>query len=341
MAAAQRVLTIEEKCRLAEVSRAGYYRYLQEKAPVEEDLVLRNRLQQLVAETRQRRGYRPIMHALRQEGFRVNHKRLLRLMREDNLLCLRKKKYVLTTDSNHEFHVYTNLARGLRVTGLNQLWVADITFIRLKTECVYLAVVLDFHSRRVIGWELGRSLETTLPLAALRQALRERRWVRGQLVHHSDRGVQYASRAYTELLEQNGIAISMSRAGNPYDNARAERFMRTVKQEEVYATKYQDLEDARVQIGTFLEEVYNQRRLHSALGYLPPATFEEGLLTKVQPAAPSPADASDITAAEAVETDGSDGNSGKPQSGFPTVSHSSLEILTDFHRSHRRRRRNH
>ena len=204
--------------------------------------------------------------------------------------------------------VYTNLARGLRVTGLNQLWVADITFIRLKTEFVYLAVVLDFHSRRVIGWELGRSLETTLPLAALRQALRERRWVRGQLVHHSDRGVQYASRAYTELLEQNGIAISMSRAGNPYDNARAERFMRTVKQEEVYATKYQDLEDARVQIGTFLEEVYNQRRLHSALGYLPPATFEEGLLTKVQPAAPSPADASDITAAEAVETDGSDGN---------------------------------
>jgi putative transposase len=270
-------LSIEEKCRLAEVSRAGFYRYLHAAAPAEEDLALRDRLQKLVAETKQRRGYRPITYHLQREGWQINHKRVLRLMGEDNLLCLRKKKYVLTTDSRHEFQVYTNLARGLKVAALNQLWVSDITFIRLRTEFVYLAVVLDAHSRRVIGWELGRTLRTELPLAALQQALKERSWKTGQLVHHSDRGVQYASEQYTKLLEQNGIAISMSRAGNPYDNARAERFMRTLKHEEVYASEYHDIEDARARIGQFLEQVYNQKRLHSALGYQTPAEFERDI----------------------------------------------------------------
>ena len=282
-------LSIEEKCRLADVSRAGFYRYLQAKAPDDEDLALRDRMQQLVAESRQRRGYRPLTHQLQRQGWQVNHKRVMRLMREDNLLCLRKKKFVLTTDSRHEFHAYTNLARGMKVTELNQLWVADITFIRLRQEFVYLAVVLDAHSRRVIGWQLGRTLQTELPLGALQQALLERTWKVGQLVHHSDRGVQYASNDYTDLLEKSGIGLSMSRAGNPYDNARAERFMRTLKEEEVYASQYRDLEDARERIGAFLEQVYNLQRLHSALGYQSPAEFEQGLqVTECERMNPAP-----------------------------------------------------
>lgn len=323
-------MTIEDKCRLAEVSRAGYYRHLKAKAPEEEDVELRDRLQTMVTQMRQRRGYRPILHQLRREGLVVNHKRLLRLMREDNLLCLRKKKYVLTTDSKHEYHIYSNLARGIRLTGLNQLWVADITYIRLGTEFIYLAVVLDAYSRRVIGWELGRSLATELPLAALHQALRQRNWAPGQLVHHSDRGTQYASNAYTQLLEDNGIAISMSRAGNPYDNARAERFMRTLKDEEVYATTYRNLEDARAQIGRFLDEVYNEQRLHSALSYLPPAEFEAGIGQTAGLQPPSPEPKTRNADAGAVETAGADGNSGKPKTRFPTVTHSSLEIPTGF-----------
>jgi transposase InsO family protein len=317
-------LTVEDQCRLAEVSRAGFYRHWREKAPHEEDLQLRDRLQRWVAETRQRRGYRPLTAQLRREGQRVNHKRVLRLMREDNLLCLRSKKFVLTTDSRHNLRVYTNLARGLKLAGLNQLWVADITFIRLRSEFIYLAVILDAHSRRVIGWALERTLKTELPLAALQQALRERDWKPGQLVHHSDRGVQYASDAYTELLEENGVAISMSRAGNPYDNARAERFMRTLKHEEVNASQYHDLEDARSRIGEFLGQVYNQRRLHSALGYQPPAEFEQRLLA-AEPHSNNPAPEK-----EAVETAGADGNRGKPPSRFPPVSHSSLEIPAGF-----------
>jgi len=242
-------------------------------------------------------------------------------MREDNLLSLQQKKFVLTTDSRHEGRIYTNLARGLKVTGLNQLWVADITFIRLRTEAVFLAVVLDAHSRRVIGWELRRTLQAELPIAALQQALRERKWQAGQLVHHSDRGVQYASYAYTELLEKSEIAISMSRTGNPYDNARAERFMRTLKYEEVYATAYRNLEDARARIGEFIEQVYNRQRLHSALGYQSPAEFEAAIEAH-QAAVPA--------TPEAVETDGADGSRGKPQSRFPTAPHSSLEIPSGF-----------
>ena len=288
---------------------------------------MRDRLQQLVTASKQRRGYRPLTHELKREGWKVNHKRVLRLMREDNLLSLQRRKYVLTTDSRHDNYVYKNLARDLQVNGLNQLWVADITFIRLRSEFVYLAVVLDAHSRRVIGWELRRTMQTELPLAALEQALRERKWKAGQLVHHSDRGVQYTSHAYTELLDKHGIEISMSRAGNPYDNARAERFMRTLKHEEVYASQYRDLEDARARIGEFLEQVYNCQRLHSALGYVPPAEFEAALSAAptVEPAAtPEPA------TAEAVETDGADGNCGKPQSRFPNSSHRSLEIPLGF-----------
>lgn len=266
---------MQQQCDLAGVSRAGFYRYLARTAPEQEDLALRERLQQLVVAQRRRCGYRPITAWLRREGFVVNRKRVLRLMREDNLLCLRRHKYVLTTDSRHEFAVYPNLVPRLVLTGINQLWVADLTYIRLQREFIYLAVVLDAYSRRVIGWALDRTLKAELPLAALQQALASRRWEPNALVHHSDRGVQYASDEYIKLLEDSKIQISMSRRGNPYDNARAERFLRTLKQEEVYGADYRDLEEARVRLGPFLDDVYNRQRLHSALQYVTPAEYEE------------------------------------------------------------------
>lgn len=291
------------------MSRAGFYRYLARTAPEEEDVVLRERLQQLVLENRRRCGYRPLTALLRREGHVVNRKRVLRLMREDNLLCLRRQKYVLTTDSNHDLPIYPNLAGRMTLTGLNQLWVADITYIRLQREFVYLAVLLDAYSRRVIGWALERTLKAELPLAALRQALATRTWRKGELVHHSDRGTQYASKEYVALLEdeKHEIQVSMSRRGNPYDNARAERFMRTLKQEEVYGGDYRDLDDARARIGQFLDEVYNQRRLHSALQYVTPVEFEQAAETQEQAKAQAQAQAPVVTPdprAETVETDG-------------------------------------
>ncbi len=221
---------------------------------------------------------------LRRRGWTVNPKRVYRLMRADNLLCLRRRKFVITTDSNHGLAVYPNQARELVVRGLDQLWLADITYIRLEWEFVYLAVILDAFSRRVIGWALDRTLEASLTLDALGMALAQRRPAPG-LVHHSDRGVQYASTDYTDLLKENGVVISMSRCGNPYDNATCESFIKTLKYEEVYRTEYRDLAEARASIGVFLEQVYNQQRLHSALGYLPPAEFEAQLTMQSQEAA--------------------------------------------------------
>jgi transposase InsO family protein len=300
---------VEQQCQVAEVSRAGFYRYLQQTAPKQADLLLRARLQELAVAHHRLRGYRMLTALLRREGQLVNHKRVLRLMREDNLLSLRRKKYVFTTDSAHTLPIYPNLARHTKLTGLNQLWVADITFIRLRTEFIYLAVVLDAYSRRVIGWDLGRTLQAELAIRALQMALSQRSWKAEGLIHHSDRGVQYASTDYTDLLEQNEIQISMSRRGNPYDNARAERFMRTLKEEEVNGADYWDLEDARSRIGEFLDQVYNRQRLHSALRYLTPEEFER--------------------ASEARGSDGADGSGGKPKAGFPPLPQA-LEIPPGF-----------
>lgn len=261
-------------CALVEVSRAGYYRHWHVSAPREEETGLRARLQELALAHRHY-GYRRLGRLLRREGWAVNHKRVLRLLREDNLLCLRKRAFVpATTDSRHGWKVWPNLARRLVPTTTNQLWVADITYIRLAEAFVYLAVILDAHSRRTVGWAMAGHLRAELALAALAMALGSREVIPGGLIPHSDRGVQYACGDYIALLERHGIQPSMSRAGCPYDNAMAESFMKTPKQEEVDGRAYRDLNHARASIGAFIDEVYNRHRLHAALAYLAPTEFE-------------------------------------------------------------------
>ena len=261
-------------CQMTGLSRAGFYRRRLPRQAMPVEMEIRDQMQKIALES-PAYGYRRVTAELQQRGFAVNHKRVLRMMREDNLLCVRNRAFVVTTDSRHHLPVYPNLARDIKPAAVNRLWIADITYIRLRMEFVYLAVVLDAFSRRVIGWALGRTLEASLAVAALRMALIERQPAPG-LVHHSDRGVQYASMDYTEMLKQHKAIISMSRKGNPYDNAACESFMKTLKYEEVYRNEYRDFYDARAGIGAFLERVYNQKRLHSALGYVPPAEFENG-----------------------------------------------------------------
>jgi transposase InsO family protein len=264
-------------CALLEVSRASYYRDWRVSAPAEEVTALRDAIQRLALAHRHY-GYRRLGPLLRREGWAVNHKRVLRLMREDNLLCLRKKAFVpATTDSRHRWMIYPNLARHLVPTTVNQLWVADITYVRLAEAFAYLAVVLDAYRRRTIGWSMADHLRAELALAALRMALASREVIPGGLVHHSDRGVQYACGDYMAVLERHGIQPSMSRAGCPYDNAMAESFMKTLKQEEVDGQSYRDLAEATAAIGTFIDQVYNRQRLHSALNYLAPMAFEAQL----------------------------------------------------------------
>lgn len=277
-------LSIERMCDLSRVSRAGFYRFVEAQHGVvqngilQQDMQLRSQIQQIALRHRLQYGYRRIIKDLRELDWKINHKRLLRLLREDNLLSLRRRKFVVTTQSKHKFQVRWNLAGRMQLTGINQLWVADITYIRLHEEFVYLAVILDAFSRKVVGWALGRNLTSDLTLAALRQALAERQPPPG-LVHHSDRGVQYACSEYVQLLEEHGITMSMSRAGNPFDNARCESFIKTLKQEEIYLNQYRDLEDLRAHIQAFVEDYYNRCRRHSALQYQSPEKFEQGLLT--------------------------------------------------------------
>jgi putative transposase len=269
------VSTISHLCRLGRVSRAGYYRHKEASAPLAADTGLRGLIQALAIKHR-RYGYRRITAQLRRDGVTVNHKRVNRLMRDDNLLCLRASPFVpRTTDSRHGLRIMPNLIRGLAPSARDQIWVADITYIRLSEAFIYLAVVLDAFSRRVIGWALDTHIEARLAIEALTMAIASRNPARNGLIHHSDRGVQYACGDYTKLLEAEGIRASMSGLGNPYDNAKAESFMKTLKAEEVEGNAYRSLDDARQNIGNFLETTYNRIRLHSALGYKPPVEFEE------------------------------------------------------------------
>jgi putative transposase len=268
-------LTIREMCETAAVSRASYYRSWRKREPKEEDLALRDAIQRLAIKDRHC-GYRRIVRFLKRDGWVVNHKRVLRLMHDDNLLSIRRRRFVVTTDSAHPWRVYPNLARRMVVSDINQVWVADITYVRLQQEFIYLAVILDVYSRRVVGWSISRELNNGLAEQALEAALSQRRPGPG-LVHHSDRGIQYACSNYVTRLESRGITISMSRPGNPYDNAWAESFMKTLKVEEVDGRRYRNFHHAKSSIGAFIEEVYNQHRLHSALDYRSPMEFESDL----------------------------------------------------------------
>jgi len=273
---------VERMCALAGVSRAAYYRHWSRSEPLREETALRDVIQHLALANRFY-GYRRIGALLRREGWNINHKRLVRITREDNLLCLRKPLFrPATTDSRHSWRVWPNLARDLAPMAINQLWVADITYVRLAEAFVYLAVILDAYSRKVVGWAMEDHLRASLALDALQMALDSRQVIRGGLVHHSDRGTQYACGDYIARLEAAAILPSMSRAGCPYDNAMAESFMKTLKWEEVDASEYDDLNHARSAIGLFIEDVYNRQRLHSALAYQSPMEFE---VQQLQPTA--------------------------------------------------------
>jgi transposase InsO family protein len=265
-------LSVTDMCSVSGFSRAGYYRCRKTREPEPDEIELRDRIQRIALDW-PAYGTRRIVAQLGRDGLRVNRKKIQRIVREDNLLCVTKRRFVSTTNSAHSLPLYRNLARDIEVTGLNQLWIADITYIRLRHEFVYLAVVLDACSRRVIGWCLDQTLESSLAVRALQMALSERKPTPG-LIHHSDRGVQYASGEYTTLLTAHGVQISMSRKANPWDNAACESFMKTLKNEEVHRSEYLNLSDARYRIGEFLEAVYNERRLHSALRYATPNEYE-------------------------------------------------------------------
>jgi len=274
MMAVQGGVRVERMCQLAQVSRAGFYRCLQEAEPAVEEMELRAAIQRIALEHRGRYGSRRIARELRAQGLLVNRKRVQRIMQEDNLLGIQPRSFVRTTNSEHELEVFLNLAGRMKLTGVNQLWVADITYIRLQREFVYLAVILDVFSRKVVGWALERRLTAPLALAALEQAIEQRQPPPG-LVHHSDRGVQYACVDYVARLQRHQIVPSMSRPGNPYDNAFCESFMKTLKREEIYASEYRDLEDLRSNLEVFIEQYYNRQRLHSALQYCSPEQFEK------------------------------------------------------------------
>jgi putative transposase len=263
----------DRMCELAQVSRAGFYRDWLQAAPQEAEMAIRDAVQKAALDTHRRNGYRPVLELVRRAGFAVSENRVRRIMREDNLLAVRRRKFVVTTDSGHDFQIFPNLAQHVVLTDVNQLWVADITYVRLLAEFVFLAVVVDAFSRKVVGWALGRTLQASLPLLALNRALEARRPGRG-LVHHSDRGSQYACDDYVRRLEQAGAIISMSRPARPWENGKCESFLKTLKAEEIEAGKYRTMEELELNIKEFIESFYNTKRLHSALNYLSPEEFE-------------------------------------------------------------------
>ena len=268
-------LSIEHMCQLVTVSRRGFYRSLRQREPAEEETEVRSLIQQIALEHRRRYGYRRITAELRRRGVQIGRKKVARMMRDDNLLAIQPRRFIVTTNSKHKLEVYLNLASRMKLTGINQLWVADITYVRLKGEFVYLAVILDGFSRKVVGWALDHTMMSSrLTIAALERAVAERQPPAG-LVHHSDRGLQYASPEYVAALERYGMVASMSRPANPFDNASCESFMKTLKREEIYANRYRDLEHLRANVEEFIEQYYNRQRLHSALGYQPPVEFEQ------------------------------------------------------------------
>jgi len=279
-------LPLERACALLEINRGSFYRAVRGAVPERagrapagepDPLVLRAAIEAVVLAF-PGYGYRRVTHHLQREGWAVNHKRVLRVMRQESLLCQLQRRWVKTTDSEHGLRVYPNLLRGGRPAGLDAVWVADITYIRLQEQFVYLATLMDAFSRRVVGWYLSPEIDRQLVLTALERAL-GRRQPPPAWIHHSDQGVQYVCGAYTERLLLAGAQISMAAKGTPLENAQAERFFRTLKQEEVYLHEYQTFAEAEAAIGRFIDDVYNQRRLHSALGYRPPSEFEALFLT--------------------------------------------------------------
>jgi putative transposase len=267
-------------CELTAVSRASFYRDWEQKAPGEAEVALRDALQRIALAHRDY-GYRRITPLLQRGGFAVGAEKVRRILKCDNLLAVRRRKFVVTSDSNHRFRVHPNLAEAMELTAVNQLWVADITYIHLQREFVFLAVVLDAFSRKAIGWELGRTLETKLPLAALEVAIANRHPQPG-LVHHSDRGTQYASSEYVKRLEACGAHLSMSRPARPWENGKCESFIKTLKREEIDARRYTSLGELRQHVEEFIEQIYNKVRLHSALDYHSPEEFEHSQTPEVK-----------------------------------------------------------
>jgi len=274
----QNELPIRCACSLSSVSKSAYYECLKKPTP-DSDSAIKNAIYDLCLEY-PKYGYRRVRAELHRRGQTTNRKKVLRIMREENLLCKPKKRFrITTTDSNHNYPIYPNLAKEMVLTGINQLWVADITYVHLLHECVYLAVMIDVFSRKCIGWSLGRRIDTCLVLNALNMTIDARlRFGIAGLIHHSDQGVQYACNEYVNRLNELDITISMSRKGNPYDNAFAESFMKTLKGEEVYLKEYRTFNEAYSNIKQFIDVVYNNKRLHSSIGYLPPVEFEAKVL---------------------------------------------------------------